>query len=164
MAYATSALARSRDPMQELMGGTSTVVRFGSRALLSLFMAAAPHPECLEGAVTTEEEPLELIQRNRPTVLFARGPAPGGLPGFGAGGHRPQTAGPILRPFLLSPLFWPQLRGFSKGLGLFARATHQRESRQNQHLRSGRDARSSSIASSLCLCDADPQPWRGKGH
>ena len=47
------------------------MVCFGSRALLSLFVAAAPYPESLEGAVTTEEEPLELIQRNRPTVLFA---------------------------------------------------------------------------------------------
>ena len=64
-------LARSRDQVQELMGGTSTVACFGSRALLSLFVAAAPYPESLQGAVTTEEEALELIQRHRPTFLFA---------------------------------------------------------------------------------------------
>jgi DNA-binding NarL/FixJ family response regulator len=64
-------LARSRDQVQELMGGTSTVACFGSRALLSLFVAAAPYPERLLGAVTTEKEALTLIQRHRPTFLFA---------------------------------------------------------------------------------------------
>ena len=71
MACATTALARSRDQVQELMGGTSTVVCFGSRALLALFVAAALYPECLQGAVTTEEEALDLIQRHRPTFFFA---------------------------------------------------------------------------------------------
>ena len=43
----------------------------GSRALLSLFVCAAPFPESLVGAVTTEAEALALVERHRPTFLFA---------------------------------------------------------------------------------------------
>ena len=64
-------LAVSRDQVHDLMGGSTTVACFGSRALLSLFVCAAPFPESVVGAVTTEAEALELIGRHRPTFLFA---------------------------------------------------------------------------------------------
>lgn len=63
-------LTRSRDQVEELMGGTTTVACFGSRALLSLFICAAPFPKSVVGAVTTEEEALAAIQHHQPTFLF----------------------------------------------------------------------------------------------
>jgi DNA-binding NarL/FixJ family response regulator len=63
-------LAVSRDHVHRLMDGTTTVACFGSRALLSLFVCAAPLPDSVVGAVTTEAEALELIRRHRPTFLF----------------------------------------------------------------------------------------------
>lgn len=47
-------LADSREQVLNLMAGSSTVACFGSRALLSLFVCAAPEPRSLMGAVTTE--------------------------------------------------------------------------------------------------------------
>ena len=64
-------LAGSREQVHGLMGGTTTVACFGSRALLSLFVCAAPFPESVVGAVTTEREALAVIGRHRPTFLFA---------------------------------------------------------------------------------------------
>jgi DNA-binding NarL/FixJ family response regulator len=64
-------LAVSRDLVHDLVRGTTTVACFGSRALLSLFVCAAPFPDSVVGAVTTEAEALELIRRHRPTFLFA---------------------------------------------------------------------------------------------
>lgn len=64
-------LAVSRDQVHGLMEGTTTVVCFGSRALLSLFVCAAPFPDSVVGAVTTEAEALALIRRHQPTFLFA---------------------------------------------------------------------------------------------
>lgn len=65
------ALASSRDQVQALMAGSTTVACFGSRALLSLFVCAAPHPGSVVGAVTSEDEAMALIERHRPTFLFA---------------------------------------------------------------------------------------------
>jgi len=65
------ALIEGRPQVQELMQGSSTVACMGSRALLSLFVCAAPFPESLVGAVTTEAEALALVERHRPTFLFA---------------------------------------------------------------------------------------------
>ena len=65
-----SQLAASREQVLNLMGGRSTVACFGSRALLSLFVCAAPDPASLVGAVTTEAEALELIRRHQPVFLF----------------------------------------------------------------------------------------------
>jgi len=48
------------------MAGTTTVACFGSRALLSLFVCAAPFPESVVGAVTTEAEALMGAQSSRP--------------------------------------------------------------------------------------------------
>lgn len=64
-------LAASRDQVHDLMTETTTVACFGSRALLSLFVCAAPFPESVVGAVTTEAEALGLVSRHRPTFLFA---------------------------------------------------------------------------------------------
>ncbi|MFM8545159.1 MAG: LuxR C-terminal-related transcriptional regulator, partial [Vulcanococcus sp.] len=72
------ALSSSREQLQELMGGTTSVACFGSRALLSLFVCAAPCPESMAGAVTTEAEALAVIQRHRPTFLFATEELEGG--------------------------------------------------------------------------------------
>jgi hypothetical protein len=47
------------------------VACFGNRALLSLFVCAARDPDNLLGAVTTEEEGVELAMRKRPNFLFA---------------------------------------------------------------------------------------------
>ena len=63
-------LADSREQVLNLMAGSSTVACFGSRALLSLFVCAAPEPRSLMGAVTTEVEALELIRRHPPSFLF----------------------------------------------------------------------------------------------
>lgn len=63
-------LAESRDQVHGLMAGTTTVACFGSRALLSLFVCAAPFPKSVVGAVTTEHEGLGLLLRHRPTFLF----------------------------------------------------------------------------------------------
>lgn len=65
------ALSRSRAQVQQLMAGTTTVACFGSRALLSLFVCAAPDPASLLGAATTEEEGVALVLRQRPSFLFA---------------------------------------------------------------------------------------------
>jgi hypothetical protein len=65
------ALTHGRHQLQSLMAGTTTVACFGNRALLSLFVCAAPDPDSLLGAVTTEEEGVELAMRKRPTFLFA---------------------------------------------------------------------------------------------
>jgi DNA-binding NarL/FixJ family response regulator len=64
------ALIEGRPQVQALMQGTSTVACMGSRSLLSLFVCAAPFPESLVGAVTTEAEALALVERHRPTFLF----------------------------------------------------------------------------------------------
>lgn len=64
-------LAASRNQVDGLLENTTTVACFGSRALLSLFVCAAPFPESVVGAVTTEAEALRLISRHRPTFLFA---------------------------------------------------------------------------------------------
>ena len=63
-------LAASREQVLNLMGASSTVACFGSRALLSLFVCAAPEPASLVGAVTTEAEALDLIARHQPGFLF----------------------------------------------------------------------------------------------
>ena len=63
-------LADSREQVFNLMAGSSTVACFGSRALLSLFVCAAPEPASLVGAVTTEAEALGLIARHQPGYLF----------------------------------------------------------------------------------------------
>ena len=65
------ALTHGRHQLQSLMAGTTTVACFGNRALLSLFVCAAPDPDSLLGAVTTEEEGVDLVIRKRPTFLFA---------------------------------------------------------------------------------------------
>ncbi|MFM7311934.1 MAG: LuxR C-terminal-related transcriptional regulator [Cyanobium sp.] len=64
------ALARSREQVQGLMAQTTTIACFGSRALLSLFICAAPEPAQLLAAVTTEEEALQQLLRHRPGFLF----------------------------------------------------------------------------------------------
>lgn len=64
-------LASTRAQIAELMVNCTSVVCFGNRALLSLFLTAAPHPQSISGAATTEEEGVTLIQQRRPTVLFA---------------------------------------------------------------------------------------------
>jgi len=63
-------LTASRAQVLSLMAGSSTLACFGSRALLSLFVCAAPDPASLVGAVTTEQEALELIRRHQPGFLF----------------------------------------------------------------------------------------------
>lgn len=65
------ALIEGRPEVQELMRGSSSLACMGSRALLSLFVCAAPFPESLVGAVTTEAEALVLIEQQQPTFLFA---------------------------------------------------------------------------------------------
>lgn len=65
------ALTHGRNQLPTLMAGTTTVACFGNRALLSLFVCAAPDPDSLLGAVTTEEEGVDLVLRKRPTFLFA---------------------------------------------------------------------------------------------
>jgi hypothetical protein len=42
---------------QQLMAGTSTVACFGSRELLSLFVAAAPYPDSLMGLSPQKRKP-----------------------------------------------------------------------------------------------------------
>jgi DNA-binding NarL/FixJ family response regulator len=64
-------LAASGKLVLNLIGEKSTVACFGSSALLSLFVCAAPEPASLVGAVTTEAEALELIARHQPGFLFA---------------------------------------------------------------------------------------------
>jgi DNA-binding NarL/FixJ family response regulator len=64
-------LAGRRDQVHGLMADSTTVACFGSRALLTLFVCAAPFPDSLVGAVTTEHEALVLIAQQRPTFLFA---------------------------------------------------------------------------------------------
>ena len=64
-------LAASRELVLNLMGEKSSVACFGSRALLSLFVCAAPEPTSVVGAVTTEAEALELVARHQPGFLFA---------------------------------------------------------------------------------------------
>ena len=59
------ALTHGRHQLQSLMAGTTTVACFGNRALLSLFVCAAPDPDSLLGAVTTEEEGVELAMIRR---------------------------------------------------------------------------------------------------
>jgi len=63
-------LIAGRPQVQELMQGSSTLACMGSRALLSLFVCAAPFPDSLVGAVTTEAEVLARIEQHRPTFLF----------------------------------------------------------------------------------------------
>ena len=63
-------LIAGRPQVQELMQGSSTLACMGSRALLSLFVCAAPFPDSLVGAVTTEAEALARIAQHRPTFLF----------------------------------------------------------------------------------------------
>lgn len=64
-------LAGTRAEVADLMADCTCVVCFGSRALLSLFLSAAPHPQCISGAATTEEEGVAMVQQHRPSVLFA---------------------------------------------------------------------------------------------
>jgi DNA-binding NarL/FixJ family response regulator len=64
-------LLQGKAELPELMQGSSTVACMGSRALLSLFVCAAPFPESLMGAVTTEMEALAMVHQHRPTFLFA---------------------------------------------------------------------------------------------
>jgi len=59
------ALTHGRHQLQSLMAGTTTVACFGNRALLSLFVCAVPDPVSLLGAVTTEEEGVELAMIRR---------------------------------------------------------------------------------------------------
>lgn len=54
----------------DLMQGSSTLACIGSRALLSLFVCAAPFPESIVGAVTTEGEALSLLEQHKPAFLF----------------------------------------------------------------------------------------------
>lgn len=63
-------LAASRDQVHNLMAETTTVACFGSRALLSLFVCAAPFPQSVVAAVTTEAEGLDQVRRNKPSFLF----------------------------------------------------------------------------------------------
>jgi hypothetical protein len=60
------ALIEGKAQVPELMQESSTVACMGSRALLSLFVCAAPFPESLVGAVTTEAEALELVSSTAP--------------------------------------------------------------------------------------------------
>ena len=71
-------LADSREQVFNLMAGSSTVACFGSRALLSLFVCAAPEPRSLMGAVTTQVEALELIRLHQPSFLFVTEQLEGG--------------------------------------------------------------------------------------
>jgi len=64
-------LVARRDEVQGLLKDTTTLACFGSRALLSLFACAAPFPDSVVGAVTTEAEALSVVSRHRPTFLFA---------------------------------------------------------------------------------------------
>ena len=64
-------LAGTRAQVAELMAHCTSVVCFGNRALLSLFMSAAPHPQSISGAATTEDEGVALVQQQKPAVLFA---------------------------------------------------------------------------------------------
>ena len=64
-------LAASRDQVHELMEETTTVACFGSRALLSLFVCAAPFPKSVLAAVTTEAEGVDRVKRLKPSFLFA---------------------------------------------------------------------------------------------
>jgi len=66
-----SDLAASRDQVHNLMAETTTVACFGSRALLSLFVCAAPVPQSVVAAVTTEAEGLDRVKQHRPVFLFA---------------------------------------------------------------------------------------------
>ena len=63
-----SDLAASRDQVQILMAETTTVACFGSRALLSLFVCAAPVPQSVVAAVTTEAEGLDRVKQHRPVL------------------------------------------------------------------------------------------------
>ena len=65
------ALIEGRAQVPELMQGSTSLACMGSRALLSLFVCAAPFPASLVGAITTEAEALALVERHRPTYLFA---------------------------------------------------------------------------------------------
>jgi DNA-binding NarL/FixJ family response regulator len=64
-------LAASREQVHDLMAETTTVACFGSRALLSLFVCAAPFPQSVVAAVTTEAEGLDRVRQHRPAFLFA---------------------------------------------------------------------------------------------
>jgi DNA-binding NarL/FixJ family response regulator len=64
-------LASTRAQIAELMIDCTSVVCFGNRALLSLFLTAAPHPQSISGAATTEDEGVTLVKQRRPSVLFA---------------------------------------------------------------------------------------------
>ena len=66
-----SDLAASREQVLNLMAETTTVACFGSRALLSLFVCAAPVPQSVVAAVTTEAEGLDRVKQHRPAFLFA---------------------------------------------------------------------------------------------
>jgi len=63
-------LIQAGGKVQGLMEGTSTVACFGSRALLSLFICAAPSSASMVGGATTEEEGYALVERLKPTFLF----------------------------------------------------------------------------------------------
>jgi DNA-binding NarL/FixJ family response regulator len=63
-------LIAGRPQVAELMQGTTTLACMGSRALLSLFICAAPFPDSIVGAVTTESEALSLLEQYKPAFLF----------------------------------------------------------------------------------------------
>ena len=64
-------LTQGRSQVHTLMDGSTSLACMGSRALLSLFVCAAPYPESLVGAVTRQEEALAILERERPSFLFA---------------------------------------------------------------------------------------------
>jgi DNA-binding NarL/FixJ family response regulator len=66
-----SDLAASRVQVLNLMADSTTVACFGSRALLSLFICAAPVPQSVVAAVTTEAEGVDRVKQHRPAFLFA---------------------------------------------------------------------------------------------
>lgn len=66
-----TSLTRGRSQVQQLMEGSTSLACMGSRALLSLFVCAAPYPESLVGAVTREDEALALLAETQPAFLFA---------------------------------------------------------------------------------------------
>ena len=63
-------LIAGRPQVAGLMEGTTTLACMGSRALLSLFVCAAPYPYSIVGAVTTELEALSLLEKHKPLFLF----------------------------------------------------------------------------------------------
>lgn len=108
-------LVSRHSQVSALMADSTTVACFGSRALLSLFVCAAPYPQSVVGAVTTEVEALSLIELHRPTFLFAteRLEAGDGLSLVG----RAHAELPMLRTLLILQTDAPQVLQQALALG-----------------------------------------------